>query len=165
MPASVLRLRIPAVAFAITFAAMCLVMLLVGSLAHAGVDPADAAGAASAAGAAAVASLAQPAPVDLSQSVHQMGWLTAIAASLGLFLRAVAIPVFKSVILGAFFSKVPLPIQHLIVAILSAASGGLVAYGMGQGFFAALSAAFTAFGTSQFSYGLTAPLFEKRDVG
>lgn len=162
MPASVLRLRVPAVAFAITFAAMCLVMLLVGSLAHAGVDPADAAGAASAAGAAAVASLAAAVPPELPQTAKDAGIFLAIATGLGVLLRFALIPLFKY---GGIFKGLPLAVQHLIIGGLSFLAGAAESYGKGFGLVAALTAGGLAYAASQSAYGATANAIEFRSPG
>jgi hypothetical protein len=149
---------------------------VVAVVAHAAVtvDPADitishvaapsadhiAPGAASAAGAiAANATLSSP---EVPQTAKDAGVFLGIAAALGVFLRVVAIPLLK---LAGFFKAVPLPIQHVLIGILSAICGGCEAYGMGHGLIAALTAGAAAYAASQASYGLTAQLFEQRAPG
>ena len=140
----------------VSFTLVALATFAFAILAHAGVDPADA-GAAAAAGA--IASLgADPPP----PAVHDIGALLGIATAIGLFLRSVVIPLLKSALFGALFSKIPLFAQHLTVCALAALSGALVAYGGGQGIMAALIAGITAYGTSQAAFGLTADAVEYR---
>jgi hypothetical protein len=153
MPA-VIRRNAPRFA---SFALVALATFAFAVLAHAGVDPADA-GAAAAAGAA----LASAPVPELPANAHDASVFIGIAASLGVVLRVVVIPLLKSSLFGAFFSKVPLLMQHLILGVLSALCGAAQAYGQGQGVIAAITAAGLAYAASQASFGATANIVEFR---